>query len=258
MRRKFSKESIFSYCNVDYDFFNEQILENLIDTYCWSKVYVILNHWYNWLSPLIKKCIPKRTKHRSSLPPWVSQLTSNLIKRLHTAQKIYTESHPKVLHLIKQTKTNAEMDKADYEQSPALEKSMGKLFKYFKAFYNSSLPSILKYKNETADTDPLKVELISKFFGVVYIESCTFSEPDSNTALDIISFTELEIREICQSLNTNKSKGPDDLPPVLFIKTQASLSHSIYQIFSKIIQNRRFPEYWKAAIISPIHKKTIK
>ena len=68
------------------------------------------------------------------MPPWISQLTSNLIKRLHTAQKIYSESHPKVLHLIEQTKTNAEMDKADYEQSPASEKSMGKLLNTLKLF----------------------------------------------------------------------------------------------------------------------------
>ena len=113
-------------------------------------------------------------------------------------------------------------------------------------------------KIETADTDPLKAELCSKFFASVYIELCTFSEPpepDSNTVLDTISFSGLEIREKCQSLNTNKSKRPDDLPSVLFIKTQASLSHSIYQIFSKIIQTRRFPDYLKAAIISSIHKK---
>ena len=159
------------------------------------------------------------------MPPWISQSSSNLIKPLHTARKKYTESHPKVLHLIEQTETNAEMDKADYEQSLESERLTGTLFKYFKAFHKSSLPSILKYKNETADTDPLKAELFSKLFASVYIESCTFSEPpqpDSNTVLDTISFTELEIREICQSLNTNKSNGPDDLPPVLYIKTQAS------------------------------------
>ena len=119
------------------------------------------------------------------------------------------------------------MDKADYEQSLASERSTVKLFKYFL--------NTLNYKNETADTDPLMAELLSKFFASVYIEWCTFSEPpghDSNTVFDTISFTELEIREICQSLKTNKSKGPDDLPPVLFIKTQASISHSIYQTFS--------------------------
>ena len=92
----------------------------------------------------------------------------------------------------------------------------------------------------------------------MYIESCTLSEPpepDSNTVLYTISFTELEIREKCQSLNTNENKGPDDLPRVLFIKTQESLSFSNYQIFSKIIQTKPFPDYWKADIISPIHKK---
>ena len=66
MRSKFIKESIFSYCNGDYDLLNEQTLENAFDTYCWSNVNVILNHWYNWLSSPIKKRIPKRTKHRSS------------------------------------------------------------------------------------------------------------------------------------------------------------------------------------------------
>ena len=181
---------------------------------------MILNHWYNWLSSLTKKCIPKRTKHRSSLPPWISQSTSNIIKRLHTARKKHTESHSKVLHLIEQTETNAEMDKTDYEHPLTSAQSTGKLFKYFRAFHRSSLPSILKYKNEAADTDPLKAELFSRFFASVYVELCTFSEPaepDFNTVLDTISFTELELREICQSLITNKSKGLDDLPPVLFI-----------------------------------------
>ena len=55
------------------------------------------------------------------------------------------------------------MNKADYEQSLASERFTGKLLKYFKAFHKSSLPSILKYKNETADTDPLKAELFSNF-----------------------------------------------------------------------------------------------
>ena len=118
----------------------------------------------------------------------------------YSSKEIYRVSF-KSLHLSEQTETNAEMNKADCEQSLASERSMGKLFKYSKAFHKSSLPSILKYKIETTDTDHLKAELLLTFF------------------------------------------------------VQASLSHSIYQIFSKTIQTRRFPDYWKVAIISPIHKK---
>ena len=65
------------------------------------------------------------------------------------------------MHLIEQTETNAEMIKAESEQSLASERSTGKFLKYSKAFHKSSIPSILKYKNETADTDPLKAELFS-------------------------------------------------------------------------------------------------
>ena len=38
MRLKFIKESIFSYCNGDYDLLNEQILENSFDTYIYNLV----------------------------------------------------------------------------------------------------------------------------------------------------------------------------------------------------------------------------
>ena len=47
IRLKLIKESIFSFCNGDYDLLNEQILENPFDTYRWSNVNVILNPWYN-------------------------------------------------------------------------------------------------------------------------------------------------------------------------------------------------------------------
>ena len=38
MRRKFIRESMFSYCNGDYDLLNEQILENSFDTYTYNLV----------------------------------------------------------------------------------------------------------------------------------------------------------------------------------------------------------------------------
>ena len=87
-----------------------------------------LNHCYNWLSSLIKTCIPKHTKHKSSSLPWISQWVLNIIKRLHTARKKYTNSQPKVLHLIEETETNGEMEKAYYEQSLASEQSTEKNF----------------------------------------------------------------------------------------------------------------------------------
>ena len=52
-----------------------------------------------------------------------------------------------------------------------------------------------------------------------------------------------------------KSKGPDELPPVLFRKCRKTISHSLFQIFTKILQNSKFPDLRKKAIISPVFKK---
>ena len=52
-----------------------------------------------WLNVFLNETIPKRTQHRASLPPWISQSTFHLIKCLKTARRTYKYMHPKVLKL---------------------------------------------------------------------------------------------------------------------------------------------------------------
>ena len=68
-------------------------------------------------------------------------------------------------------------DKIEYEQNIAAERSTGKLFKYFRAFKKSNIPSLVFYKNEKAENDSDKAQLFSKFFGSVYVQCSEFYEP---------------------------------------------------------------------------------
>ena len=178
-----------------------------------------------------------------------------MIKCLNTARKNHNESHTKVVLLKSKTDQLIEIDKVSYEESMAAERSTGKFFKYFRAFRNSVLSSIMHYQNENADTDVSKAALFSKFFASVYVESSIFNENEcSNKNQPILENIDFSEQEICKLLNVNKSTGRDDLPPFLF-KNAETLSHSIYQIFRKISQTCTFPACWKKAIISPLHKK---
>ena len=96
-QRKCVKESTLSFCNGEYKLLNDLIIDNPFDTYCWSNPNVIVQHWYKWLLDLLSSTIPKRTKHRTSLLPWISQSTSHMIKCLNTARKKHNESHTKVV-----------------------------------------------------------------------------------------------------------------------------------------------------------------
>ena len=68
----------------DWDELNKSILQEPFQPYCYSNVDELLKQWYEWLWKKIDKHIPRITKHRSQLPPWISNVTSNLMNKLKT------------------------------------------------------------------------------------------------------------------------------------------------------------------------------
>ena len=79
-----SKTSIvkaFSFCRGDYSLLRNLMTETPFTPNCYSNIDVMVDEWYSWLLDLLQKSVPIRTKHRQSLPPWISPSTSNLMKR---------------------------------------------------------------------------------------------------------------------------------------------------------------------------------
>ena len=148
--------------------------------------------------------------------------------------------HPKVVKLKSMLEKYCVNDKIEHEQNLAAERSTGKRFEYFRAFKKSNIPSLVFYKNEKAENDSDKAQLFSKFFASVHVKSSEFNEPfqdcSENRLLSNLTFEETEFESICEKLNVNKSKGSNGLPPVLFQKLRKTISHSLFQIFIKILQ----------------------
>ena len=142
----------------------------------WSNSNCIVENWYIWLNVFLNETIPKRTQHLASLPPWISQSTSHLIKCLKTARRSYKDMHPKVLKLKSMLENCCGNDKIEYEQNLAAERSTGKLFKYFRAFKKSNIPILVFYKNEKAENDGDKAQLCPKFFASVYVQTSEIYE----------------------------------------------------------------------------------
>ena len=77
----------YSFCNGDYRGLSTYMIQNKFDSYCLSNPNKVIELWYQWLNSAIEKFIPKRTLHRSSLPPWITKETSHLLNCLKTARK---------------------------------------------------------------------------------------------------------------------------------------------------------------------------
>ena len=200
---------MYNLCSEEFDNLMRLISTNPFNSYCCSNLSCIVESWYFWLNVFLNETIPKRTEHRASLPSWISQSTSHLIKCLKTAGKRYKDMHPMVLKLKSMLEKCCGNDKIKNEQNLAAERSTGKLLKYFRALNKSNISSFVFYKNEKTENDSDKAQLFSKFFASVYVQFSEFHEPcqdcSENCFLSSLTFEKTEIESICKKLNVNKS-----------------------------------------------------
>ena len=85
--RASARDAKFAFKRANWEHLNEQIMKSLFDPYCYSNVNVLVQKWYKWINKILEANIPKVTRHRASLPPWVTPSASHLIKKLETKKK---------------------------------------------------------------------------------------------------------------------------------------------------------------------------
>lgn len=56
-------------------------------------------------------------------------------------------------------------------------------------------------------------------------------------------------------LKTDKAKGSDDISPYFFKVAAPAIAHSLGSIFNNSIRSGIFPDMWKVAKVTPVHKK---
>ena len=254
----------YSFALADYGKLNCLIANNPFTGNCRSNINVLLEEWYKWLDHLLKQCVPYKTQHRSSLPPWISSSTSHLMKQLKTISRKYdrkpTESMLCKLKTIEsQIKIAGASDQSAYEEKLAEGRSTKRLFKYFKSLRGSgSIPPKLFWGSKSAESLSDQCCMFNEFFQSTFTSS-TPETPGSqstvvSTFLNGYEVSSAAVGKVMISLDVTKSRGPDLLPPVLF-KNTPTLSKSLHQLFFKIQQVGCYPAKWKEGAVSPIHKK---
>ena len=77
----------------------------------------------------------------------------------------------------------------------------------------------------------------------------------TNERLDYIPFTDEDILLLIRNLNANKSNGPDDISARMLLLCDNTIVLPLRLIFSNILATGVYPELWKCANVTPIHKK---
>ena len=78
---------------------------------------------------------------------------------------------------------------------------------------------------------------------------------NTNKRLSSLCISNEEIRSIILALNPNKSHGPDKISGNMIQLAGDSILVPLNIIFSNVLKTGKYPEAWKLANVTPIHKK---
>ena len=70
-----------SYASLDWELLHQEIMVYPLYPFCYSNVNFLLSQWCEWIFTILRRVVPRPTSHRAKLAPWVSQETSNLLKK---------------------------------------------------------------------------------------------------------------------------------------------------------------------------------
>ncbi|CAG4942950.1 unnamed protein product [Parnassius apollo] len=117
------------------------------------------------------------------------------------------------------------------------------------------------------NTESSEVENISNMFGTHF--SSVFEKDINNSnsyvcnlsagiemsdTINIIQFTQEEVKKKLKNLDIYKSVGPDDIHPLLLKNCADILAVPIATLFNHSLHSGNFPDKWKEARVIPLHK----
>ena len=266
----------------DYQNGNYNAINNELNNLDWDSLLhdEDINQNYAMLTTKIiqitKQYIPvKIIRIRAKDKPWYNNELRNLKRktlriRKH-AQKVQTEeawstykhSRNKLNSLVRQTKKNypdkvGQKLKNDISNPKAWWRTVNTIMKGEKT---QSLPPLKTQALANLITDPIeKANIINDYF----TSQTKLAEEHKPTPLlayktrqklTSIELTLQEVSDVLTTLNKNKAQGPDNISPHLLKKCSKSLAYPLWKVMKKSLDTQKLPNEWKAANITPIHKK---
>ena len=126
----------------------------------------------------------------------------------------------------------------------------------------------ITYNGITAKTSREKAGLFNSYFASVFRTSRSNKSTENNDYHDTPSKTHVELSDITVSaeevvnnlgnLDVTKAHGPDGIHPRLLKECSEQIGPSLCALFNHSLSCGRVPIEWKAANITPVHKKELK
>lgn len=241
--REFSSDSIERCVKKFYD-----ILYHLRDRYVPIKKLTDSDKFPAWFSPALKKVLKEKHKFLKKYKKYKMKCDESTIKLLSKrAKTLEAECYRNYIAQVE----GSILDNPKYFWSHMKNLSSTK-----------SIPSNMTFNNITTNSGDEICNLFAAYFQSMFLTPDknshypqSYGEGSSVCDIFSIDITVEDVRRELRGLDITKSAGPDEIPPSFLVRCSEQLANPLSILFSKSISEGYVPVIWKAAFISPIHKK---
>lgn len=260
-----------NYRKADYIQINKAISDtNWIELLSHLSAEDAVDKFYNSINCIIKDHVPLSSLKASNFPIWFSHST---IKVFNKKQKAWVKwkkynNNSDYLKFSDLRVSFKDMCKNCFKQyMQSVEDNISTNIKYFWSYIanrksKSGIPSCMAYQNNQSTHPETICNMFSDFFKSVFEPSsptlCQWRPSsncsNSNIMLSNLIFDEDKVLRELRNLDPSKGPGPDGIPPSFLKNTASTIYVPLTILYNKCISHGTFPEIWKHAYITPVHK----
>ena len=218
---KVAIENFRSFGSVDYKEIKKSILSEPFSPVCHTKINRMCEEPYDYLENLVNQHVPRKTRRRQSLPPWVTPSTSNIMNKLRTQTRIYklkptSYRRNLILSLDKMVEEAVEEDRVNYQENLMSTRNTHLIFKHFKSLKKSETLPKTMIKDEIAVSKAKgKKNFLNEYFHSVFSPKSSFNLSDmkcENTILSNFSISKNIFKPNYNRAGHKKIAGPRWIP----------------------------------------------
>ena len=266
----------------DYSKLNAPLLTNLLMNTDWARILdndvdTATTLFISALHEAAAASIPIRRKRQQNQKPWITaELKRNIRKRdrlFKIAKQTQNEYNwARWRHQRNHVTTlNRQIKNEHYQtQVKQLLSQKHDPHKYHQTLRtmtgrkrDDTIPPLQSANGDIITDDTDKATLLNSHFtaqstlNIPSTQNPPTQDPNSATSipsLKNIAISEQEVLRTLNSLDSNKSTGPDGIPVKLLKLTALLISKPLAQLFNKSLDNGKFPSNFKEADVKPIFK----
>ena len=160
--------------SADYPAINELLEKIESSSKCYTDINQMCEEMYDSFDRIVEALIPRRTRHRQLIPPWITSSRSNLLNKLTTQRKLLLLK-PTTCWKMQAAKLQnnvieaAEIDWTNYQIKTMSARDRSVIFKHLKILNKSlQLAKVMIEDGKSASCIKEKVNFLNDFFPSVY------------------------------------------------------------------------------------------